>query len=101
MIWYFRKSFRPSIRAEIEQRGQELNSFKELSEKIKDTEAKAALWPYSGICERNQDCLWGNQPKEKAKDQTNYNNLRAEEPKGKFQPSVIWSDKATQKAKKD
>ena len=43
MIRYFREGLRPSIRVKIEQRGRELNSFKELVEKAVDAKAKAAL----------------------------------------------------------
>ena len=53
MIWYFQKDLRPSVRVEIEQRGRELTSFKELVKKAVDAEAKAALWPRSYACETN------------------------------------------------
>ena len=47
MIRYFREGLKPLIRAEIEQRGRKLDSFKELVEKAVDGEAKAALKPRS------------------------------------------------------
>ena len=53
MIRYFRKSLYPSVRVEIEQRGQELDSFEERFEKAVDAEAKAVLRPRSYACETN------------------------------------------------
>ena len=57
MIWYFREGLRPSVRVKMEQRGQELNSFKELVEKAVDAEAKAALQPRFYACKIDQYCL--------------------------------------------
>ena len=62
MIWYFWKGLRPSVKVEIEQRGQELDSFKELVEKTVDTETKAAFWPHSYTCKTNQYYFWGSWP---------------------------------------
>ena len=62
MIWYFRKGLRLSVRVEMEQRGRELDSFKELVKKTVDTKAKAALRPRSYACETDQHCLRGSQP---------------------------------------
>lgn len=56
MIRYFRKGFKPSIQAEIKQRGCELDSFEELVEKAVDTKAKAALMPCSYAWETDQHC---------------------------------------------
>ena len=50
MIWYFQEGLRPSVRVEIEQRGRELNSFKELIQKAVDAKAKAALRPRFYAC---------------------------------------------------
>ena len=44
----------------MKQRGQELNSFKELGKKTVDAEAKAALRPRSYACETDQHCLRGS-----------------------------------------
>ena len=60
MIWYFRKSLCPSVRVEMKQRGQELNSFKELVEKAVNAEAKAVLRPCFYARETDQYCLWGS-----------------------------------------
>lgn len=45
MIKYFTKGFKLLIRAEIKQRGRELDSFKELVKKTIDDEAKAVFNP--------------------------------------------------------
>ena len=45
MIRYFWEGLCPSVRVKMEQRGQELDNFKELIEKAVDAEAKAALRP--------------------------------------------------------
>ena len=50
MIWYFREDLRPLMMVKMEQRGRELNSFKELVEKAVDAKAKAALRPRSYTC---------------------------------------------------
>ena len=57
MIRYFREGLRPSVRVEMEQRGRELNSFKELVEKAVNAKAKAALRPRFYARETNQYCL--------------------------------------------
>ena len=43
MIRYFQENLKPSVRAEIEQRGRELDSFEELVQKAVDVEARVAL----------------------------------------------------------
>ena len=60
MIRYFREGHCPSIRVEVEQRGQELNGFEELVEKAVDAEAKDNLRPRSYTCETNQYCFRGS-----------------------------------------
>ena len=62
IIWYFRKGFRPSVKVEMEQCGQKLDSFKELVEKAVDAKAKAALWPRFYTCETDQCYLRGSRP---------------------------------------
>ena len=62
MIWDFGKGLWPSVRVEMEQRGQELDRFKELVKKTVDAKVKAALKPRSYICKTNQHCLWGSWP---------------------------------------
>ena len=47
LIQYFKESLRPSIRAQLDARGQELDSWDEVVEKAVDAEAKASLQLYS------------------------------------------------------
>ena len=60
MIWYFQEGFWLSIRVEIEQRGQELDSFEELIKKVVNVEAKAAFRPHSYAHKTDQHCLRGS-----------------------------------------
>ena len=62
IIWHFQEGLQPSIRVEIKQRGQELDSFKELVKKTVDAKAKAILRPRSYACKINQYYLWGSWP---------------------------------------
>ena len=85
MIWYFQEGLRPLVKVEIEQRGRELNSFKELVEKAVDAGAKAALRPHSYACETNQHCLRGSRlsaAKANTQDQP-IKDSRVEKPKSK------------------
>ena len=85
MIRYFREGLCPSIRIEMEQRGRELDSFKELVKKTVDAKAKAALRPRSYACETDQHCLHGSRPSvAKASTQSQpMKNPRFEKPKSK------------------
>ena len=67
---------RPSIRAQLDARGRELDSWDEVVEKAVDAEAKASLQLYSKIREMDFKCPQGKQlvktddfsePKEKTK----------------------------------
>ena len=89
MIQYFRECLRPSVRVEMEERGRELDSFKELVEKTVDAEAKAALRPRSYARKTNQYCLWGSRPlAAKASTQGQpMKDPRVEEPKSRPQES--------------
>ena len=62
LIWYFREGLQTSVRVEIKQCSEKLDSFKELVEKTVDAEAKAALWPHSYAHKTNQYYLKGSQP---------------------------------------
>ena len=62
LIRFFCKGLRPSIKAQIEQRGREHDSWEELVEKAIDAEAKASLQPPSILCEMDQRCPRGNRP---------------------------------------
>ena len=60
MIRYFREGLRPSIRAQLDVRGRELNSWEEAIEKIVNVEAKALLQSASITREMDQHCPRGN-----------------------------------------
>ena len=67
MIRYFREGLKPSIKAEMDQRGRELDSFEELVEKVVEAEAKAALRPASYARKTDHRCLQGTRPAYNAK----------------------------------
>ena len=60
MIRYFWEGLRPSIRAQLDARGRELDSWEEAIEKAIDAEAKASLQPPSILREMDQRCPQGN-----------------------------------------
>ena len=62
MIQYFREDFEPLVRVKIEQRGQELNSFKELVKKTVNAEAKATFQPRFYAYKTDQHCFWSSCP---------------------------------------
>ena len=62
MIQYFREGLCPSVKIEMEQRGQKLNSFQELVKKAVDVEAKAAIRPCSYARKTDQYCLRQSRP---------------------------------------
>ena len=57
MIQYFWGNFQPSVQVEIEQRGRELNNFKEIVKKAIDAKAKAIFRPYSYAYNIDQYCF--------------------------------------------
>ena len=61
-IWYLRKGVWLLVKVEMEQQDQELNTFKELIEKIVDAKAKTALRPRFYACETDQYCFPGSRP---------------------------------------
>ena len=61
MIYYFRKDLRPSVTVKMEQRGQELKSFKKLVKKAVNAKAKADLRSCFYACKTDQYCFQGSQ----------------------------------------
>ena len=57
MIWYFREGLRPSVRVQMKQRNQELDSFKKRVKKAIDAKARAALRTRTFARETDQHCL--------------------------------------------
>ena len=62
LIRFFREGLKPWIKAQIEQRGRKLDSWKQLIEKTIEAEAKAGLQPFFIFREMDQRCLQGNRP---------------------------------------
>lgn len=62
LICFFREGLKPSIKAQMEQRGRESDSWEELVEKAVVAEAKASLQPPSFIREMDQRCTRGSRP---------------------------------------
>ena len=62
LIRFFLERLKPLVKAQMEQRGRELDSWDELVEKAIDAEAKASLQPPSFIREMDQRCRRGNRP---------------------------------------
>ena len=65
MIWYFRKDLRPSIRAQLDVRDRDLDSWDEVADKIVDAKAKASLQALSETKEMDSRCPWDQQPTKK------------------------------------
>ena len=87
MIRYFREGLKPSIQAEMEQRGRELDNFKDTIQKTVDAETKAALRPRSAARETDQHCPRGTRP---AKSQGSpMKDPRIEEPKARTQETTF------------
>ena len=62
MIWYFQEGLRPLVKVKIEERGWELNSFKEFVKKAVDAKAKVAFWPRSYAYKTDQYYFRGSRP---------------------------------------
>lgn len=60
MIQYFQEDLKPSIEAKMDQRGRELDSFKELVERAVEAQTKGALQPVSYTHKTDQHCLREN-----------------------------------------
>ena len=65
MIQYFRKGLGPFIRAQLDARGRELDSWEEAIENVIDIEIKAFLQLLSGTWEINGKCFQGYKPAKK------------------------------------
>ena len=104
MIRYFRESLKPSIRAEIEQHGRELDSFEDKIQKAVNAEAKAALRPRSATCETDQHCLWGTRPANSTATKSQGSPMkdsRVKEPKARTQEATsLYHPKSTKTFKR-
>ena len=62
LICLFREELKPSIQAQMEQRGRENDNWEELIEKAIDAKAKVGLQPSSYVRDMDQRCPRGNRP---------------------------------------
>ena len=67
MIRYFREGLRPSIQAQLDARGRDLDSWKEAVKKAVKAEAKASLQSPASTCNMDSRCFWGNKPAKREK----------------------------------
>lgn len=70
LIRYFRDGLRPSIRAQLDERGRDLDSWDKVVEKAIDAEAQAIIQPPSGTWEIDSRCTCGQRPAKK--DETSF-----------------------------
>ena len=84
LICFFRKGLKPSIQAQMEQRGCELDNGTEIVEKAVNAKAQANLQPTSYVKDMDQQCLRDNRPITKASTQDNsIKDSRVDEPKAR------------------
>ena len=74
MIQYFWEGLRPSVRAYLDTRGRDLDSWKEAVEKAVNAEVKAMLQSFSNTREMDSRCPWGNRPAKKEEKDSRKNN---------------------------
>ena len=65
MIQYFREGLKSSVRAQLDARGRDLDSWKETVKKVVNAEAKALLQSSSSTRNMDSRCPWGNRPVKK------------------------------------
>ncbi len=72
LIHYFREGLRPSIRAQLDDRGRDLDGFEEVVEKVDDVEAKANLQPPFYVRNIDARCPKGHCPSAKKDKEDTY-----------------------------
>ena len=73
MIRYFQKSLQPSIRAQLDAKDRDLDSWDEVVDKTVDAKTKASLQAPSGTREMDSRCPRGQRPtKKEDKDSRDY-----------------------------
>ena len=111
IIRYFREDLKLFIRAEMEQRGRELDSFEDTVQKAVDAKAKAALRPRSAARETGQHCPRVTRPANSTVAKSLGSPMkdpRIEEPKARTQKATLFprskstgcSEKAQKKKKR-
>ncbi len=71
-MYYFQKGLRPSIRAQLDHRGRDLDGWVEVVEKAGDAEAKANLQPPFYVRDINARYLKGHCPSAKKNKEDTY-----------------------------
>ena len=85
LIRIFRDGLKPSIAAQMEQRGRENDTWEELVEKAIEAEAKVSLLPSPFVRDMDQRCPRGNRPATLTKSQTSSARDPRDEPSEKAQ----------------
>ncbi len=70
LIRYFREGLRPSIWAQLDHRGRDLDGWEEVVEKAGDAEAKANLQPPFYVRDIDAKCPKGHRPSSRNKENT-------------------------------
>ncbi len=83
LIRYFREELRPSIRAQLDHRGQDLDGWEEVVEKAGDAETKANLQPHFYVRDIDARCLKGHRPSAKKDKEDTYQEPQNEASKDK------------------
>ncbi len=106
LIRYFREGLRPSIRAQLDHRGRDLDGWEEVVEKAGDAEAKANLQPPFYIRDIDARCPKGHRPLAKKDKENTYREPQNEVSKDKnkaksHNSSASANQPQTQAPKKD
>ncbi len=106
LIHYFREGLRPSIRAQLDHQGRDLDGWEEVVEKAGDAEAKANLQPPFYVREIDASCPNGHRPLAKKDKEDTYlepqNEASKNNDKAKSHSSSTFTNQPqTQAPKKD
>ncbi len=106
LIRYFREELRPSIRAQLDHRGRNLDGWEEVVEKAGDAEAKTNLQPPFYVRDIDAKCPKGHRPLAKKDKEDTYQEPQNEASKDKdkaksYSSSTSTNQPQTQASKKD
>ncbi len=104
LIRYFRERLRPSIWAQLDHRGQDLDGWEEVVKKLSDVEAKANLQPPFYVRDIDARCPKGHRPLSKNKEDTYQepqSKVSKDKDKAKSHNSTSANQPQTQAPKKD
>ena len=80
IIRYFREGLKPSVRAQLDTRGRNQDSWEEAVEKAVNAEAKALLQSSASICDMDSRCPRGNRPARKEEKDSGGKNKSTDSP---------------------